>query len=95
MSDDNVISLNGKKAEIEKAKPTPLMYEVHFYPSLDGEVDSDVQTAGGFLKFGPQLIAILDGPLDTDSVVFAAATPVVKFIKRVDSEGSVQGTLSL
>lgn len=95
MNDDNVISLNGKKVEIEKAKPQAFTYEVHFYPNIDGAVDSDVQTATGFLKFGPQLIAILDGPLDTDLPIFTVATPAVKFIKRVDSEKSVQGTLSL
>lgn len=95
MNDDNVISLVDKKAETEKAKPLPSKYEVHFYPSIDGVADSDVQETTGFLKFGPQFIAVLEGPLDSDAVVFTVATPAVKFIKRVDSEGSVQGTLSL
>lgn len=74
--------------------PQPFEYEVHFYPTIDAG-EGLVVSAKGFLKFGPQFIAILNGPLDNDPVVFSAATPAIQYIKKIDAEGSVQGTLSL
>ena len=89
---DNVINLGDRKPVATPA-PQAIEYEIHFYRSIDDEPGL-VVTATGHLKFGPQFIAILNGPLDTDPVVFSAATPAIQYIKQVD-QGVVQGTLSL
>lgn len=95
MSDDNIISLASRK-EVKPDLPAPIEYEVHFYPSMGEEsTDGLVVLATGFLKFGPQFIAILNGPQDTDPVVFSAATPAIQYIKQVDKTGTIQGTLAL
>lgn len=86
--------MSRKPTVVEKVPPLPIEYEIHFYPNLQGE-SGEVERTKGFLKFGPQFIAVLEGPLDSDPVVFTVATPAVQFIKRVDVEGTVQGTLSL
>ncbi len=74
--------------------PEAIDYEVHFYPP-NLESEGLVVRSKGFLKFGPQFIAILNGPQDTDPVVFSASTPAIQYIKKIDETGSVQGTLSL
>lgn len=94
MSNDNVIDLMAKKPTVVPAYvPEPIEYEVHFYPTRD-DVKGEVEITKGFLKFGPQFIAVLEGPLDTDPVVFTVATPAVQFIRRVTADG-IQATLSL
>lgn len=69
-------------------------YEFHLYPSMDNEQDDLVGTEG-FLKFGPQFIAVVDGPEDDSQVLFAVQTALVKYVKRLGSVGEIQGTLSL
>ena len=89
---DNIIDLAARRDA--KKEPEAIDYEIHFYPQIDQDAGR-VERTRGHLKFGPQLIAVLSGPLDTDPVVFAVATQSVQFIKKIDEEGSVQGTLSL
>lgn len=91
---DNVIDLSSRK-KVETPVPEPIDYEVHFYPTMNEDSEGMVVLATGYLKFGPQFIAILNGPQDTDPVVFSAATPAIQYIKKVDGSGSVQGTLAL
>jgi len=69
-------------------------YEFHLHPNENAEFDTVVE-AEGYLKFGPQFIAVVDGPEDDSQVTFAVATPFVKYVKRVGEQGEVQGTLSL
>lgn len=83
------------RKKIETPAPEPIEYEVHFYPSMNEGDEGLVVLTKGFLKFGPQFIAVLNGPQDTDPVVFSAATPAIQYIKKVDVDGAVQGTLSL
>jgi hypothetical protein len=94
LSDDNVINLMDRKP-VTPPPPTPIEYEIHFYPTMDEGSDGLVVVSSGFLKFGPQFIAILDGPQDSDPVNFSAATAAIQYIKKVDATGAVQGTLSL
>lgn len=101
MSDDNdnVISFNGRKT-IETPKIEPFNYEFHFHSTGDVDEDGDtvpgeVVKAHGFLKFGPQFIAVVDRDADISTVLFAVATPMVKYVKKLDAEDSIQATLSL
>jgi len=95
MSDENIVDLMTRKPTVVPASvPDPIEYEVHFYP-VANDTKGEVVNTKGFLKFGPQFIAVLEGPNDTDAVVFTVATGAVQFIRRVDADGSVQATLSL
>lgn len=110
MSDEKIIDFNTYKNQKEISQPvtqtTPTlvpqayMYEVHFFGGdyeAEGDfVEPEPVVATGYLKFGPQFIAICEG-LDNESpVVFAAATQTVKYVKKIDAtDGSVQGTLGL
>jgi hypothetical protein len=97
MSDnDNVIDIKtrlSQKSESE-SKITPGTYEFHMYPVGDGE-NGEVSVSEGFLKFGPQFIAVVDGPKDESNVIFAIATNAVKYVKKLDAENAIQATLSL
>jgi hypothetical protein len=90
----NVITLL-KSPEVPAVKAGK--YEIHFHDSMDGDkiVPGAMQLAEGFLKFGPQFIAVLEGPEDVSTVTFAVGTHVVKYIKRVSEDDAVQATLSL
>ena len=98
MSNDNVTSLFGIQGN-KDSKPKSRTYEIHFFPMDTDEegviIPGDVIKIHGYLKFGPQFIAAVDGPEDTATVIFAASTPTVKYIKEVSETGEVQGTLSL
>lgn len=95
---DNVISLdsrrNNKESKMSQVKP--ITYEFHFYPTVDEPSEGEIVQASGYIKFGPAFIAVLDGPdAEMNAVVFAVATPTVKYVKQIDGIGTVQGTLSL
>lgn len=85
---------SGKKLNTQPTLDlTANTYEFHFFPE-DG-FEPEVLNVTGYLKFGPQFIAVTSGPDDTSQVVMACQTNCVKFVKRIDPENIVQGTLSL
>lgn len=92
---DNVINLSSVKGgkEEEKTKPLPGTWEFHLHPTDDGP--EDVVTAKGFLKFGPQFLAVTSSSEDDAPMVAVVALPLVRFCKRIDAEEAIQGTLSL
>lgn len=96
---DNVINLadrfnaksTPKESEVKRSLPTSGTYNfVFFSQGGDGSVEDSAE-ATGFLKFGPQFLAVVDGPEDEASVVFACSTPTVKYIRKVTDR--VQGEL--
>lgn len=97
---DNIVSLEAfrkgqpETKEVNPPKPEPGLFEFHFYPSDTG-FDPEVITSHGFLKFGPQFIAVLEGPEDFNNVSFTCATNSVKYIKKLGKDKEVQGSLSL
>lgn len=101
---DNVIDFQSKKKggnepPPEAPKAQSGKYEFFFHST--GNDTNGVPIPGGsektegYLKFGPQFLAVVDGPEDWAAVVFACATPLVRHIKRICSEDSVQATLAL
>ena len=80
----------------EPPKPgvRPGKWEVHLHPLKEGLEDT-VLTEFGFLKFGPQFIAIVEGHADESQVRFAVGTHLVKYVKMIAEDGSIQGTLGL
>jgi hypothetical protein len=98
MNNDNVIDLQSRKKGGEppsdNPKVTPGKYEFFFHP-VSVDVPGGSERAEGYLKFGPQFLAVVDGPEDSAGVVFACSTPLVRFIRRIDSEDAVQATLAL
>lgn len=103
---DNVISFSKFKKDQTIETPTPeptppnspakaYKYEFHFFQG-DDDMPAEVVHTEGYLKFGPQFIAVLDGPNpELDNVLFTAMTSVVKYIKKIDESGTIQGTLSV
>lgn len=96
MSNDNVIDFNSRKNMNDKTAPEfkPGKFEFHFFPIEDSS-DGEVATATGFLKFGPQFIAVTEAHDDNSPVVFACATNTLKYVKRLDEDDSIQSTLAL
>lgn len=90
----DVINLNGNKvSSVVTPVVLPGKFEFHFFATaVDGA--EEVSVAEGYLKFGPQFIAVVDGPEDISNVVFACATPIVRFVRRVTEDGAIQATLS-
>lgn len=102
MSEDNVIDFNsrGKVPPGTSPKIVKGNYEFHFHPSgvqdpAGNTVEGEVVSAQGYLKFGPQFIAVVDSDEDVATVLFAVATPMVKYVKKLDDENAIQATLSL
>jgi hypothetical protein len=96
MSDDNdnVISFASKQpVKIETPKLLPGDFEFHVMNP--GGTEEETCVVQGYLKFGPQFIAVVDGPEDHSNVTFAVATHLVKFVRRMGEDGSIQATLSL
>lgn len=78
-----------------EAKPqAPSKYEFHFFPT-DDEGSGEEVTVEGYITFGPQFIAVLEDKSNLDRIKFACSSGIVKYVKRLDAEGTVQGTLSL
>jgi len=102
MSDDNVIDLaairEGRQKEPQNisAQPGPKVnsgtFEFHLV-SPDG--NTETVTATGYMKFGPQFLAVVDGPEDDSMVLFATATHLVRYIRKVGLDGETQGNLDL
>lgn len=91
-----IIGMNGSKISNDN-KPSviqPGKFEFHLYPQTPEGTEEVIETEG-YLKFGPQFIAVVDGPEDLSNVVFAVATNLAKYVKRVTEDGSVEATLSL
>lgn len=104
---NNVIDLSllsGRKGNVNtdrppspgpgKPKPSSGDWEFHFLPTEE-KSSGDVVKINGFLKFGPQFIAVVDGPDDDSAIIFAVPINLVKYVKKVSATGEVQGTLSL
>jgi hypothetical protein len=100
-NNDNVIDLQaireGRQKEQTITTQTALKvnsgtFEFHLI-SPDG--NTETVTATGYMKFGPQFLAVVDGPEDDSMVLFATATHLVRYIRKVGSDGDTQGTLSL
>jgi len=97
MSDVIDFKSRNKTTEV-KVKPGKFQFHLFTSGATDkegNELPGEVQQAEGYLKFGPQFIAVVDGPEDTASVVFAIQTPAVKYVKKVSSSDEIQGMLSL
>lgn len=107
MSDDNklppgsgnIVDLSKIRSiqAVEKPKGSSGLFEIHMLPnanSTSGE-QGTVERAKGFLKFGPGFTAIVEGPEDESPVTFAVVTNAIQYIKRIDEDGTVQGTLSV
>lgn len=90
----DIIGMNGSKiAGTITPVVLPGKFEFHFFaPAIDGA--EEVCIAEGYLKFGPQFIAVVDGPEDISNVVYACATPIVRYVRRVTEEGTIEATLS-
>ena len=63
--------------------PIEGIYEFNLY-GTDSEPSPAPVFAEGFLKFGPQFIAVTDGPEIESTILFAAQTAVVKYLQRVE-----------
>lgn len=95
---NNVIDFSKKP---EKPEPKPGKYEFHIHPSIvnpdvvaSATIEDDLVTVEGFLRFGPQFVAVTNGLLDDSDVVFAIQTPAVRYVKRIGEGGQIEGTLS-
>ena len=88
----NVIGLNGKTIESVESPVKAGTFEFHMHSNA--ESGEEVTKTTGYLKFGPQFIAVVDGPEDSANVVFACSTPLVKYVKRVTEDGTVEATLA-
>lgn len=81
---------NSKKSSVRSGT-----FELHLHPKLDGDADEVIKQSG-YLKFGPQFIAVVDGPQDESQVLFAVQTHLVRFVKMLsEDESHTQSTLDL
>lgn len=77
-------------AEQSNIKPGDI--EFHLLPY--GDKPSEVVKAKGYLKFGPQFVAVVDGPEDQSNVETAVPTHLIQYVKRIGEEGNIEATLA-
>lgn len=89
--------LRESRASPPPPKPAPPKvtngtFEFHM---ITPEGTNETVTASGYMKFGPQFLAVVEGPEDDSMVLFACATQLVRYIRKIGDTGETQGTLSL
>lgn len=97
---DNIIDfskLRESRTSPPPPKPAPPKitngtFEFHM---ITPEGTNETVTASGYMKFGPQFLAVVEGPEDDSMVLFAVATHLVRYIKKLADDSSIQSTLSL
>lgn len=84
MSD--IIDFSGRKISggEDNNKPRKGIWRFHIYPQVDGSDELDIQEAEGFIKFGPLFTAVTETNEDTSAIIFACATPTIKYVRRLD-----------
>lgn len=77
---------------LNKIEAKEATFDFHLF---NGETEgAEVVRARGYMKFGPQFLAVVEGPEDGSQVVFACQTPLVRYIQRVEDD-TTQSTLDL
>lgn len=102
--EENVIDFTAARKGVKQDAPKPTLkprvasgkWEFHLHPaSAEASALPEVVSAEGYLKFGPQFIAIVEGPEDDSTILGVVALPLVRYVKRLGDLEEVQGTLAL
>lgn len=84
---DRLKNGESKTLEVHKDAPKPSHGTFEFH------LVDDTVTATGYLKFGPQFFAIVEGPEDDSLILFTCATHLVRYIRRLGDSGETTATL--